>query len=260
MLDVTAKQIAKRLQHEHVARLPFATLNGIKGVSGAYDIQRRYVELQQLDGGGPRIGYKIGLTSLKMQQMCSIDSPVYGVILSSRAFKSPVELRCNSFGRLGLEFEIAVRLGSDVPDTGKAFDVEDVATAVEGVCAAIEVVDDRRCDYAKLDVLSLIADNAWNAGIVQGEYKSKWSDLSKMEGVVHAEGVEVGRGRGADVLGHPFLSLTWLANQLRLEGRGLRKGDVVLTGSIVKTVFPDVNTLFEYSLGELGSVACQVIV
>jgi 2-oxo-3-hexenedioate decarboxylase/2-keto-4-pentenoate hydratase len=50
-------------------------------------------------------------------------------------------------------------------------------------------------------------------------------------------GKEAGRGTGADVLGHPAEALAWLANHLAIEGRGLHAGQIVLTGSLVKTLW-----------------------
>ena len=50
-------------------------------------------------------------------------------------------------------------------------------------------------------------------------------------------GVEVGQGTGADVLGHPHNALAWLANHLAADGNSLRAGEIVLTGSLVKTAW-----------------------
>ncbi|GIS37183.1 MAG: hypothetical protein Ct9H90mP9_2130 [Pseudomonadota bacterium] len=37
-------------------------------------------------------------------------------------------------------------------------------------------------------------------------------DFLKLEGVMRIDDVEVGRGSGADILGHPMEALAWLAN------------------------------------------------
>src|SRR5947199_167972 len=50
---------------------------------------------------------------------------------------------------------------------------------------------------------------------------------------------EAGRGTGADVLGEPHNALAWLANHLGEEGNGLHAVQIVLTGSLVKTVWLD---------------------
>jgi 2-oxo-3-hexenedioate decarboxylase/2-keto-4-pentenoate hydratase len=53
--------------------------------------------------------------------------------------------------------------------------------------------------------------------------------------VTWINGVEVGRGRGADVMGHPFEALAWLANSLARRGKSLQAGEFVFTGSVVET-------------------------
>ena len=62
-------------------------------------------------------------------------------------------------------------------------------------------------------------------------------DLLAVTGRALINGEEAGRGTGADVLGHPHHALAWLANHLAAEGRGLHAGQIVLTGSLVKTVW-----------------------
>ena len=146
-----------------------------------------------------------------------------------------------------------VVLGS-LPPQAAAF----LAAAVEAVAPAMEVVDDRDCEYATLDVLSLVADNSWNAGIVVGEFRRSWPDLAVAAGVAYLDGEEVGRGQGGDVLGHPFRSVGWLAEHLAEEGPGLRAGDIVMTGSIVTTKFPSRASEFRFDVEGLGSTTVRV--
>jgi 2-keto-4-pentenoate hydratase len=254
--------VAQQLLDEHrrgAPFKPFAADNGIYSLGAAYRVQADYVAGLQAAGGGARVGYKIGLTSKAMQSMCGIDSPVAGVVLAGSIFSSPARLSGRAFGRLGVEFEIAVRLGRDVlgDAAGRPRSLQEVAESVDGVCAALELVDDRHCDYGTLDVLSLIADNAWNAGMVLSPFVTRWPELSEMEGVISADGIELGRGSGRDALGHPFVPLTWLANNLIDAGSYLRAGDVVLTGSLIKTQFPQRTTRYEFNLGDLSAASCE---
>ena len=89
-----------------------------------------------------------------------------------------------------------------------------MAEAVDAVCPAIEIIDDRHADYRNLEVLSVIADNAWNAGIVLGDFVRSWPDLASIEGIVSVNGEKTDRGFGRDVLGHPFHPVAWLASHL----------------------------------------------
>ena len=122
----------------------------------------------------------------------------------------------------------------------------------------VELVDDRNCDYATLEALSLIADNSWNAGIVVGEWREPPADLGAIEGVVQRNGEEIGRGFGRDALGHPYIPLTWLANFRAGTDRPLKQGDVVMTGSLIRTNFPTEACKYRYELGGLGVVEVEV--
>jgi 2-keto-4-pentenoate hydratase len=179
-------------------------------------------------------------------------------VLASRVFESGASVRRSRFGRLGLEFEIAVRIKSDVPVTGGPWTTGMIAPHIDGVCPAIELVDDRGADYASLDVLSLVADNSWNAGIVLSEFTTAWPDLESVPGRATKDGVAIGEGHGRDILGHPFNSVAWLATQLASRGVGLKAGQVVMTGSVMKTVFPDAAASYRFDLEQIGFVEVQV--
>lgn len=237
---------------------PFAQARGIASLDDAYAVQGAFVRRLESRSGVRRAGYKIGLTSPRMQAMCGIDQPIAGVVLEDGVHRSGAMLDRSRYGRLGIEFEVAVRLARDLPADLAPFDRESVASAVEAVCPAVEIVDDRRADYRELDVLSLVADNSWNAGVVLGEFRSSWPDLAGVEGVVRCGGAEVDRGTGRDVLGHPFIPLAWLANHLARTGASLRAGDIVMTGSLVPTRFPTRAESYSFELTGLGSVELSI--
>ncbi len=260
MEDIAARRAAEKLLAEHKANSRFTTLAAPQGpatIADAYDIQHDYVGLLRREHGDA-VGYKVGLTSATMQAFCGIDHPIAGVVLASRVHGSGATIRRSDFGRLGLEFEIAVRIKSDVPVTGGTMTAEMIAPHIGGVGAAIELVDDRNADYAGLDVLSLVADNSWNAGIVLSEFATAWPDLARVPGRATKDGVAIGEGHGRDILGHPFNSVAWLATQLASRGVGLKAGQVVMTGSVMKTIFPDAAASYRFELAQIGFVEVQV--
>src|SRR6266852_4667300 len=79
-------------------------------------------------------------------------------------------------------------------------------------------------------------------------------DVLHVIGRALINGLEVGRGTGADVLGHPHNALAWLANHLAAEGKSLRAGHIVLTGSLVKTVWLNAGDEVVMELEGLGRV------
>src|SRR5579871_1412562 len=262
MEDIAAQRAAEWLYAEHRAGHRFTTLSPPAApatIADAYDIQDRYVALLRRESG-EAAGYKIGLTSAAMQAFCRIDHPIAGVVLASRVHRSGVIVRRSDYGRLGLEFEIAVRIKSDIPATGTVYSIETIEPHIDSVCAAIELVDDRAADYANLDVRSLVADNSWNAGIVLSDFKSSWPDLAPLLGRAAKDGDVFGEGYGRDILGHPFNSVAWLANQLAVRGTALKAGQIVMTGSVMKTVFPEQDAHYRFDLEGLGSVEVHVSV
>jgi 2-keto-4-pentenoate hydratase len=158
---------------------------------------------------------------------------------------------------LGIEFECCARLGISLPPRGRPYETYEVAAAVDAVCPAFEVVDDRNSDYP-LDLLSLVADNSWNEGNVLGEFRSSWPDLAATRSTLECNGKVIDQGQGRDVLGHPFEPLRWLANNLSARGETLKKGEIVLTGSWVTTRFPKAGELYRYTIEGVGTVEISI--
>jgi len=261
-MDKTAAQhAAEKLLAAHRTNERFEAFGPLEGPAvmvDAYDIQDRFVALLR-PAHGDTIGYKVGLTSQAMQAFCGIGHPIAGVVLARRIHRSPATVRLAEFGRLGLEFEIAVRIKSDVAASATPHTTaETIARHIEGVCAAIELVDDRSADYSNLDVRALVADNSWNAGIVVSDFASVWPDLEAARGRASRDGAPLGEGFGRDILGHPFNSVAWLAHQLASRGEGLKAGQIVMTGSVMKTIFPTEAASYRFELEGVGAVEVRV--
>jgi 2-keto-4-pentenoate hydratase len=237
--------------------VPFARDFGANDLDAAYAIQDALVQ-RLIPIHGPRVGWKIGLTSQRMQTMCSIDHPVAGAVLASRRQHSGIVRPLSGLVHLGLEFEICVRVGRDLPPRDRPWSMEDVASAVNAVAPAFEVIDDRNSPYP-LDMLSLVADNAWNEGIVLGAFRETWPDLAAVKGVVEVNGEVVDSGHGRDVLGHPFEPLRWVANWLRERGETLRAGEIVSTGSLVTTRFPKAGEHYRFTVEGIGTTELTLV-
>jgi 2-keto-4-pentenoate hydratase len=260
MEATTARHAAEILLAEHKANTTFKAFDRPHGpatISDAYDIQDQYVALLHAEHGNA-IGYKVGLTSETMQKFCGIDHPIAGVVLANRLHRSGATVRRAAFGRLGLEFEIAVRIKSDLPPSATPLPVEAIAPYIAGVCAAIELVDDRTADYSKLDMLALLSDNSWNGGIVLSELVTDWPDLESVPGKATKDDAAIGEGHGRDILGHPFNSVAWLAAHLAARGESLQAGQIVMTGSVMKTVFPTEDAVYGFALEGIGDVSVTV--
>src|SRR5882757_5851187 len=114
-----------------------------------YRIQDALHELLAADFGA-LVGYKIGCTSPVMQQYLDIPHPCGGGVFAKGVHKSGARLRAKDFVRVGVECEIAVRLGRDLVISEAPFTAEWVAEAIEAYLPAIEIVDDRYADWQTL--------------------------------------------------------------------------------------------------------------
>jgi 2-keto-4-pentenoate hydratase len=258
MFDPAAAADSLFRDHRELRRLvPFARDFGAHDLDAAYAIQRELVR-RFIPVHGLRVGWKIGLTSRRMQEMCSIDHPVAGAVLASRRQHSGIVRSLGEIVHLGLEFEICVRLGRDLPPRDRSYTLEEVGAAVNAVAPAFEVIDDRHSPYP-LDMLSLVADNAWNEGIVLGKFCESWPDLAAVQGVVEVNGERVDAGHGRDVLGHPFEPLRWVANWLSAQGEMLHAGEIVSTGSMVTTRFPKAGETYRFTVDGIGSTEIVLV-
>ena len=196
-----------------------------------------------------------------MQQYLDIPHPCGGGVFAKGVFDSGASLSAKDFVRVGVECEIAARLGRDLALTEEPFTAEWVAESIEAYLPAIEIVDDRYVKWETMGAPTLVADDFFAAGCVLGAPVARAAapDLLDVIGRAVINGVEVSRGTGADVLGHPHNALAWLANHLAASGKGLRAGQIVLTGSLVKTVWLDAGDSVTMELSGLGTVQVAFI-
>ena len=166
-----------------------------------------------------------------------MDQPCGGILLASRMLDGPATVSLKDFQRLGIEFEPP----SDWEGLGvdnAPFDVATVRPAIDAVMPAFELIEDRAADYGQLDAISMVADNAWNGGVVLGKLVEAWQhlDLETTPVSLDMDGqVDIGH-RGGD--GNPLASVAWIANLLAGRGQGLKRGMIIMTGSTLATKFP----------------------
>lgn len=225
----------------------------------AYAVQAYGHELARRAGRGARVGWKIGCTTPVMQALVGVDSPCAGGVLADAVFQHRARFHCTQLRRPGIECEIAVRLASDA-DAGP-YDPFRIAGHVAAVMAAMEVVDDRYADFRALTGPDLIADDFFQHACLLGPAEADFLrlDLAGLVGRTSVNGEPRGEGRGADVLGHPFAALAWLANLRLAQGSCLKAGEVVLTGSLVATQWLDGPATAVTEVEGLGSLTAEFV-
>lgn len=226
-----------------------------------YAIQSELNRLLINAGMGEMVGHKIGCTTPVMQAFVNINQPCAGRIFSKTVMHEHGQVPRHGFVKIGMECEIAVRLGRDLPPQSTPYTRDTVAPAVAEVMAAIELVDERYENYRALGVPTLVADDFFNAGCVLGRPVANWQslDLAALTGRAVINGVEVGRGVGSMVLGHPLNALAWLANaQAEHHLPGLKAGEFVMLGSVVATQWLNAGDRVRIEISGLGEVALDI--
>ena len=167
-----------------------------------------------------------------MQQLMGIDRPCAGAIFERTIHRSPARLAAADYVSLKVECEIAFRLARDLPPRTRP-SPRRRRGAIEAVMPAFELVDDRNAVYRETSALSLIADNCWNQGVVLGEPVQ----LLSAEALGALQGrLEIGdRPALAGKADGPLGALAWVATLIAARGGGLRRGMIVMTGSLIPT-------------------------
>lgn len=208
----------------------------------AYQIQDAVVrQLGETVGG-----WKIGAASAAA---AAFYAPIYtSMIRPSPASYSEAELRL-----IGIEAELAFRLGRDLPARPEPYDRAEV-TAGATLHPVIEVVDLRYSDFRSLDRLSILADNFSNGGLVYGAAVPDWErlDLGRTTIMVTEDG-EPFADSSAGAARDPVAALVDFANLMNRQG-GARAGTLVTTGSWTGMVFTKRGAEIVADFGSLGRV------
>jgi 2-keto-4-pentenoate hydratase len=258
------RRAARWLVRQHLERIPSRPMPPAlvpRDVAEAYAVQDAFVRLKARYCGRVA-GHKIALTTPRMRALVGLDTPIAGRLHAHQLVRGPGSVQAAEYGRLIVEFEIAMQMARDLPPEGAPYTMERAADAVGAVMPAFELADDRGADYATLSArgLELAADNAWNDGAVLGQPVANWRglDLAAVRGEATINGIVVGAGQGADSMGHPLAALAWVANHLAGRGQKLRRDDIVITGSLVTSKFPQPGDRVRFDAGALGSVQLRV--
>jgi len=264
MDDLDIERIARQVFAAGRDRARFAPLRGDDApatLDEAYPIQARvYALYEAAADAGPLGGHKIALTSKAVQELCGIDTPAYGAVFRDEVRAAPIALRRSDFVHLGLEFEVIVTIAADVPYADAPYDHDSIADYIEACAPAFEIIEDRNADYGDLDAESVVADRCWCYGAVHGPWATNWRNLNfaTLPVKLYWNGKVVDRAVTGASMGHPFAGLAWVANHLYTRGRTLAKGEIVMTGSALKTRFPEAGDHVRYVIEGLGETELRI--
>jgi 2-keto-4-pentenoate hydratase len=193
----------------------------------AYQIQLGLID-RRCAAGEQQIGWKVGLTAKPIQQQFGFHEPVFGCILESQ--RSGHVFRPSELIKPGFEPELCLRLAR--PLAGD-ITVAEVRSAIDVVYPSLEIIETRGDLSAQIAVA--MADNAQQKTIILGNPVPLGDrELNDVAATIRINGKTVATGRGDGVLGNPLNSVVWLARKLPEFGRGIRAGDLIMSGSFTR--------------------------
>jgi 2-oxo-3-hexenedioate decarboxylase len=197
-------------------------------VQDAYRIQDLGIRLREAEGEVV-IGGKLGFTSEAMRRAMGVEEPNYGWVTDAMLVDGGVA-RLGSFIHPKVEPEIAFVLRDDLAADA---DAAAVLAATDRVVACLEVVDSRYRDFS-FRALDNVADDSSAAAFVMGDATSPAAlDLASLSAAMSVDDGFFAEATGAAVMGDPAEAVAWMARAAGTRGgRGLRAGDVVLSGGL----------------------------
>lgn len=223
-------------------------------IQEAYEIQEGLLNRKQLESGAKRVGVKLGLTSKAKQEMMGVNEAIYGYLLSDMLAFEWQTIQFSDFIHPKVEPEIAFLMAEDLQ--GVNITSADVLRATKYVAPALEVIDSRYKDF-RFTLVDVVADNCSSSKFIVG---SNWIspeaiDMGNIGMVMSQNGEVVQTGSSAAVLGNPANAIAWAVNELGARGKGLKKGDIVLSGAMSEAIaFKSGDSIIAQFDG-LGSVA-----
>jgi 2-keto-4-pentenoate hydratase len=219
-------------------------------VDQSYRVQLGLIE-RRCAAGERQIGWKVGLTAPAIQQQFGFHEPVFGCVLDSKPSGhvfAPAELIAPGF-----ENELCMRLRVDLSGT---IDLNEARAAIDVVYPSLEIIETRG-PFTEQIALAL-ADNAQQKTVVLGSPTALPADLTAIEARVSINGQLATTGTGDAVLGNPLNSIVWLAAKLGAYGRGLKAGEIVMTGSFTRQFPIAPGDRIETVFSGLGTVAAAM--
>jgi len=254
-MDARTTDAAQALHDARRAHAPATLVPDLvpRDLDEAYAVHRALLDLLSATGDGPRIGWKVGFTNDAAQATNGATEPVVAGLLGKHAFAGEAEIVSPRGDGLGVEPEIALRLGA--PLAGRVSKHE-AAAAVDAVAIALEIVERRGAE----GLTTLIADGTLQFGSVIGEWTADYDPLTLDETDIklQVDGETNGFVSAAEVLGHPLNALCWLSEAAERIGIELRQGDVILTGAIMPAQHLNPGQMAELASDGLGDIRVWV--
>jgi 2-keto-4-pentenoate hydratase len=198
---------------------------------------------------GPVAGWKVGAKGPG-------ETPNAAPLLADLVRPSPAEWPSSSLHMIGVEAELAFRLGKDVEPRSHPWSREEIWSAIDTVHAAIEIVDTRLAGWERADKMWVLADNQSNGGFVYDPRGVPVGEQGFADAAVQllVDGRTAVDHRGGNPAGDLRWLLEWLVDHCARCRGGLRAGTFVTTGSYTGMLFVEPGASVRATFDAIGSV------
>ncbi len=183
-------------------------------------------------------GYKLAYASAESQRAWGMDAPAFGAFYEKRYVPNKGSVNADTFIGFHIESEIAFTVKRDIKSRVK--NIEDTMRYIETVHVGLDVPD-LRYDVTKGKVTAgdVVAMGCGAHTYVIGKgVKPNEVDFPGMTVSLNRNGTEVYTGVSSSTMGDPREAFRLLINSLHKAGTPLKKGQVVLVGSVAKAYVP----------------------
>jgi 2-keto-4-pentenoate hydratase len=237
-----SSEAIKQLADDYFAKRPNQSVHAGLSLAEARNAQKEFVA-RLTPKLGPRVGFKVGLTSKAVQESVGASNPVRGVLLRDMMLADGAKVPANFGARPIWEPDLIVV----VKDAGinKAKTLLEVATHLSEVVAFIELPDRIVAENEKMDGSLITAINASaRLGVLGERVKIEpgpefVAALGKITVTATDENdAELAKAQGDALLGHPLNPVLWLLKDLEATNEKLKPGDLISLGSFARPQVP----------------------
>lgn len=222
----------------------------------AIEIQLAMLQ-QELDAGARQIGWKMGGTAT--DDSASYD-PMFGYMLDSNLIAKDSLISINNFpaGQVMVEGEIGFVMGRDFKEGAQS--LEELKSGIDHIINAVEFAQDIATPVrGKPDTKTInhtLAAGMGHAGVILGSGQANLDDIQLNSETARCfiNGDKKAEGVASNIYGGPLNALYSLVNMLPKYGRYLKKGDIIITGSVYDNPSVDSTSRVRVEFSSLGSI------
>jgi 2-keto-4-pentenoate hydratase len=261
--DVKVEQMVAEILAAHESQ---TQIQHLTKTYGSFSIERAYEIQTVLAKGlskrlGDVSGYKVAYASKAAQEQFGIDEPASGPLFRLQRVPNGSKLPASDFVEIAMETEIAFTIGKRIDRPVR--NVEQLKGHVKWVHAAFDIGDYRFVsDESKPTPQDMIATGVGAHLHVLGPgVAAEKIDVDAVTLKLLRNGQILAESPATNVMGSPWNSLLWLANNLAKTGGAQEPGDVVVSGTAApayKTKGPKIKGRYRGECGDLGNVTLTI--